>query len=305
MRIIRTMTVASAFLVLAAAATARAQAEGQPHVAPIQAYAPQPAALPAAAPPAALPEATAASTEAEVPLNHGWNATWSLLFELNNIFTNQGILGAYSSVLGRGVDPNAPVRNVGIGATYFMQPDTALRASIGLGRTTTPRTVTKSVLSTGGQDDITTYAMAGTGATATTNFGLNADLLRRLLSGRVAPYVGAGLYVAYGQTNVDFKDDVSVVDQVTTEHDYTRTLGIGVRGLVGAEWRLHPSFALFAEYQIGVEVFNHSVNKNDKLVENTNVPSATRTQSESSTPAWLGARTDIAHGAQFGLSVLF
>jgi len=123
----------------------------------------------------------------------------------------------------------------------------------------------------------------------------------------VAPYAGAGVFFDWTNKATDYVDDVSVVDQTTTVHDYTRTLGGGLRGLLGAEWRLHPNFSIFAEYSLGVTL----ASQNSKVTSHTTEVTAggersvSRVKTDQQTPASWGTQTTLTHVGQLGLAVHF
>ncbi len=242
----------------------------------------------------AEPVASAAGTTGsttQLAQDAGWNSTWALLFQLNNIFSNAHFLSEFN--------------DFGIGVQYNLAPDLATRLGLNYGRTSTPREVTKNITETAG-NKIETYTMSG-GQTSSTDFGLRADLIYRLMPTAVAPYAGAGLYYGWHQYSTNYKDDVTAVDQVTTVNNRQRYQGFGLRGLLGAEWRLHSNFSIFAEYALSFTMYSHHSVNNDNVVENTvgGERTVTHTSQTAGQAAWLAASTDLTHNAQLGLAVHF
>jgi hypothetical protein len=248
--------------------------------------------------------AKAPSVASELPRDQGWNSgSWALLFDLNNIFQNQQTLNQFAQL--------------GVGAEYFVNSQMALRVGASYGYKTDPAQVTKTTNNeTGGTPAVTTYsvttpapvdAVLGESPTSVSTFNARVDFLYRFMLGSVAPYAGAGVFFDWRNASRDYVDDVSVVNQTTTVHDYGRGLGGGLRGLLGAEWRLHPNFSLFAEYSLDVTLASQN-----SLVKNTTVEvtaggerTVNRNKTEQQTPASFGTRTALTHAGQLGLAVHF
>ncbi len=242
---------------------------------------------------APLASAHAEEAKADPATTSGWNGQWALLFQLNNILANSQVLGDFAQL--------------GIGGEYFLAPNMAARVGVSYGRTTNPVEVSKNVDETAGSQ-VVTYTLSGTGGnTSTSAFDARADLLYRLTSSAVAPYVGAGLFFDWRQGSTDYTDDVTTVNQVTTVHNFDRTWGLGLRGVLGAEWRLHPSFSIFAEYALSVTVLEQHSTQDSTATEVTlnGDKSVHHVSSESGRMRWLAADTALTHGGQVGLAVHF
>lgn len=223
--------------------------------------------------------------------DQGWNAPWALVFQFNNILVNGNFLDSF--------------RGLGVAGALMLNEDFMIRGGATLSRTSSPPRTTETTIENGA--DVTkTYAYTS-GATSSGSVTVRADAVYRLTRNKVAPYVGAGPYVSYSHSRQTSDDDVSVPDVVTSVRNRSNSLTFGLRGLVGAEWRIHPSFALFAEYAASLDVITYSDFDNRTVVRSTvtGVETASSTRTEQNTPSWLNLSTGIAQGASLGLMVLF
>lgn len=244
--------------------------------------------------PAATAEATAAPAPAAapaVPLDQGWVDTWAMLFDLS---LSDSLVGGFEGV--------------GLGGQYYLAPDMAVRLTLGFWHSSDPRAVVEHVDETAGSR-VVTYSLypdaSASNTSSATDLVLNADFLYRLTLKSVAPYAGGGLWASMSRSNDDFEDDASVVNQVTTQDGYYRTTALGVRGLIGAEWRLHPSFSLFAEYELSVTVGRQLSWKSDTVTEIT--IDGERTVHHQSTQAKTKSSfdTSLESGGRAGVAVHF
>lgn len=239
----------------------------------------------------AMAPATISSNE--LARDQGWDGTWALLFDLNNIFTNSTTIDMAESL--------------GVGIEYFVNPTTAARLVLNIGRDRNAVVVTKTTEETSGVDPVITYSGSTPGYTTQTSLYLHADLLMRLLQTAVAPYAGAGLFVGVSRRTTDYQDDYTTVDQVTTYDNAATSLNFGVRGILGAEWRIHPNFSLMGEYNLGVTVLSSTSIKTKTTTEVTagGQRTVSQTTSESKTPEWFQVSTGLTHAGQLGLAVHF
>lgn len=223
--------------------------------------------------------------------NAGWNGDWALTFGLNNVLTQGSVLSNLGGLATSGA--------------RFLSPTMAVRAGLSLSRNADTETITRTELSNGSETTVSySFVAPGTSTVSTT---LGGDLLFRLREGAVAPFAGVGLTVGHSLFSRTYRDDISVPDQVTTLSNVTNSLSLGVRGILGAEWRFHESFAVFAEYQLGVTVLRWNDMVNETIVENTSggARTAIRTQEEASKPVWLTYNNALAQGGVLGLLVFF
>lgn len=225
-----------------------------------------------------------------LPLDQGWNSNWGFLLSLNNIFQNGGFLTTYGGM--------------GAAGYYAFRPDLLLRLGVTLWRNSNPSAIQEQTRETAGEK-LATYTV-GTGGS---NLGFNGrgDLLWRLTPKAVAPYLGAGLFLNSTHSRQTRDDDISVVDQITRFRSRDTTIALGARGMGGAEWRLHPNFALFAEYELSVSFMSWTSSSSSTTVENSEggVRTVNRSASNSARTSWLTWGNTLAQGASLGLIVLF
>jgi len=241
------------------------------------------------------------SVTAELPRDQGWNTgSWALLFDMNNVFTREVILTDHAQF--------------GVGFEYFLSQVMALRVGASYGYTSSPAQFNKNTQETGGTGAVTGYSvdidvndLHTYRPTSTSDFKARVDFLYRLMTGAVAPYAGAGVFYKWHNESMDFADDISVVDQTTTVHDYTREQSGGLRGLLGAEWRLHPNFSLFAEYSLDVTLASQTatVTSHTTEVSVSGERTVSRVKNDRQTPASYGTKTALTHVGQLGLAVHF
>ena len=234
-----------------------------------------------------------AAPAAAVATDEGWNRRWALLFSVNNVFTSSSIL-------------TAPVTGT-IGASYFLTDTTAIRTGINLLRITNPVQVSK-VKTTTGASDVTTYEVTVPGGfTSVHAVDLRADVLKRLSRSAVAPYLGVGASAGWAWNRTSYLDAESVVDQRTEIDNNASNFRVTARGIVGAEWRVHPSFALYADYTLAVDVWSRDRIRYRTTVESTagGAPTTAQTERQSDTNRWLNVRTGTDQAASLGLQVFF
>ncbi|HSI05975.1 MAG: outer membrane beta-barrel protein [Myxococcota bacterium] len=223
--------------------------------------------------------------------DQGWNTPWGLVFSFNNILQDGSFLSEY--------------QGFGVAGAWMFSEEFMLRGGVSLSRGHNPPQTTETTLETAGSV-VKTYDYDA-GQTSNFNVTTRVDALYRLTRNKVAPYVGAGAYVGYGHQRETSDDDVTVENVVTSVRNRSNQLNFGLRGIIGAEWRLHPNFAVFAEYNATLDVLTYSDFDNRTTVTSTltGETTVTSTRQESNTPAWFNFNTALNQGASLGLLILF
>jgi hypothetical protein len=236
-------------------------------------------------------EAPANSTP-QIAADAGWNADWALLFVINNVLVTSTILSEY--------------RGLGIAGVYYLGPDAALRVGVEVSRDHNPPFVTKNTNEVAGQS-VTTYNWSVGGNTSNGSVNASADYLMRMMRTAIAPYWGAGAQVSVSHSRLTYDDDVSIIDQITHVRNRSSSLSLSARGLLGAEWRFHPNFAIFAEYEALLSLMSYSSFANERRIESTSggTRSVNKERSEGKSTAFLELNNFLTQGASFGLTVLF
>jgi opacity protein-like surface antigen len=146
----------------------------------------------------------------------------------NFTFAGLGVFGIGPVAIG----PNGPL--FGVGASYFLNNDAAVRGGLQLGIKSTS---TPSNLANGGTD----------GSTSSFTAGVSADYLMYMNAGRVRPYWGAG--INFTTTSFDNKPvDKAPYDEQKGGQPTT----FGLTGIAGAEFFIYSEVSLSAEYQLNI-----------------------------------------------------
>jgi opacity protein-like surface antigen len=129
----------------------------------------------------------------------------------------------------------------GLGLSYFLSSDAAVRLGLQVGTTstTTPAAIN-------GNSD----AKSGT-----FDLALGADYLMYMNGGRVKPYVGAGVGVALGSSSNEPSVSTNAAAGTVTKVTNTRFadgMTLSVVGIAGAEFYLYNEVSLSAEYTLGL-----------------------------------------------------
>jgi opacity protein-like surface antigen len=231
----------------------------------------------------AQPEKPAEATE---PVTTPSSA-FGVLFNLQNVFQNPGLLSGFQG---------------GIGVQFGLNERMAIRPTLSMSRTANAATVTEV---TTVANDMTTTTRTFTrpqGPTATFGLTLGGDFLYQLLQTALTPYLGGGLFVNYASAARAFRDDTQM-DQVTSVNDLTTSFGLGVRGILGVAWRVHPHFALFAEYSLLINVFSSQQVNTSTEVTAMGQTAAMRTSTPSSKVFEFS--TGLSQGASLGVVAFF
>jgi opacity protein-like surface antigen len=236
---------------------------------------------------AAAPAAPAAA--ASDSLDRGWDTTGGLIFGLQNIFQDPGILESY--------------RGFGFGAQYNLGNTSALRFGLDLTRTSNPVYVVTNTAKVGGTE-VKTEALANTGGpTSTLGVGVGVDYLVRMNTSAVSPYFGGGIALDWASVATSYEDDITVSGETTTVDDSASSVGVGLQGVVGIGWRVHQSFSLFAEYSLGFDLLRRTSVSDSTVVRNAG--GTTEVATEGAQNRILNFDLGLAQGASLGVIAYF
>ena len=237
---------------------------------------------------AALAQSDTPPTPTADPAPKMFEPKFGVVFNLQNIFQNPGLLSGF-----RG----------GLGGQLALSPQLALRIGVSLSHTSNPAVVTETVTVI---NDVTTTTKSMTRPSPTSTFGvtLGGDVLSKITDGVLAPYVGGGLWLNLDTEATKFRDEVSVMDQVTNVDNSTTGFGLGARGILGVGWRIHPHFLVFAEYALNLTIVDTtSTTTNQQVTTMGNPPSSVRT-TRAGTRVF-DFSTALSQGAALGLVAFF
>lgn len=129
--------------------------------------------------------------------------------------------------------------NGGLGVSYFLSSDAAVRLGLQVGITSS---TTPTSLSSGGKD----------GEASSTSLGIGGDYLMYMGGARVKPYMGAG--VSFTMNSNSSKPVVNVANAAQSEIKNAAGAGttLGLKGIAGAEFYLYNEISLSAEYQLNL-----------------------------------------------------
>ncbi|MGE3459996.1 MAG: outer membrane beta-barrel protein [Kofleriaceae bacterium] len=227
--------------------------------------------------------------EAEVlSRRRGWNSKWAVLFSLNNVLQVQQVLSQF--------------QGLGIAGRYHLSSTRAIRFGATLSHSFTPQEETKTTTRIG---DTVVEDYTVTEGNSSYTVAAAADYLMRYGNRTVAPYAGLGAFAGWTRDGQFLNDDLSIMDQVHMFSSRDTNFVIGARGVFGVDWRLHPNFAVFAEYSLSVPIVQwHSFSQTDTRTDTiAGVSAQTKIQEKETT--WLEWGLGLAQGASLGLSVLF
>jgi opacity protein-like surface antigen len=229
-----------------------------------------------------------ASTARAEDVPKGWD-TNGLLFSLDNIFQNPTVLEGYQSF--------------GLGGLYALSPKTALRLGLGLNHATNPAYVREQTTTdAAGVATTTKTLVAPTNYTSAWSVHLGGDFLLALTEAAVQPYVGAGASLSYVSSALAYTDD-TVANNVLKVDNSDSTFNFGVRGIAGVQWRVHKSFALFAEYALNINLLN--VASHSASSTTTTPAGSTSTKTTGAPNNYFNFGTGLNQGGSLGLIAFF
>jgi hypothetical protein len=229
-----------------------------------------------------------------------WATKYGMLFTVQNIFQNNSA-GTLSDMGGS------------VGLQYNLGPQRAVRLTVGLSRASNGSTESENTNLVSGTTTTQFYAPGELTTTDTDDFSsrytmdVGATYMMRLTSSAVAPYVGAGASLGYTQEAMKWEDDVTTGRPDNEEVDnMTRTFGLGAQGVLGLEWRVHKSVALFAEYAVNLDLVRYSSRSLEtRHTSTTDGQLLSGGKQEGSQTTFFNFDTALGQGGMIGLLAFF
>ncbi|MCK5688711.1 hypothetical protein KAI87_05535 [Myxococcota bacterium] len=238
-------------------------------------------------------ESGADVTPAEAPAASGDALTkdMALIFALNNVFTSGAILSAY--------------HGMGIGLEKSLSSDLSVRTGFDFRRTSNPSSVDKATTTTGG-DTVTSYTF-NTGGLDELDLEFDLMAIKKLSEGDISPYVGGGLRFGWYHDAFNYTDDLSQLDRVTTVDNSRNDLFINLEGVMGATWRVHENFSIFAEYGLSLSMLQWTGYSNSETIQDSTggVATTSRTTNEGDKSELFQMNMGLYQGGSFGLLAHF
>jgi hypothetical protein len=217
-----------------------------------------------------------------------------LLFNLNNVFVQPGILGGW--------------QGFGFGAQKTLGSGSVARIGLNLSRVTDPVNIVKTTR-TNGDMEVVSYdiQLPASGFTGQHAFSAVLDFIKPMTKRSIAPYLGAGVFLAYSRQTLSYVDDLTVTDMVTETNNSANNLSLGVRGILGVGWKLNERFSLFAEYQLGLQAIAWQTNHTEVTTNNTasGTAASNRVESDFKETRILNLSTGLGQGGALGLVAHF
>jgi hypothetical protein len=218
-----------------------------------------------------------------------------LLFNLNNVFTAGAVLSGW--------------QGFGFGMQKLLESGKILRVGLSLSRQTDPVNIVKTTRTTGDME-VTSFdlQLPGSGFTSQHSISAVADMIKPLTKRAIAPFLGAGAFVSFATQRLDYTDDLTVADQKTEVANSQNTFALGLRGILGVNWRMNERFSLFAEYQLGLAIMSWQSNHTQTTVNNTasgGTAESSRVETEFKETRWLNLNNGLAQGGALGLVAHF
>ena len=223
----------------------------------------------------------AAAAPAPAGVDAGWDTKYGVLFTLPNPFGG----GSGTNVIN---DYDAKV-----GFQYNLGATTALRLGVNLSRQAWSRSVTTSTA------NVETKAVHDPWSSMYL-VNVSGEYMLRLSQAAVAPYAGVGAFVDFGLNRKVGTDENDLTHGTKEYNNSETTIGFGLIGKLGLEWRIHKVIALFAEYQAELTLIERSSNKVD--VAETGLA---RVESSGSQNRFLNVNTGLANAGKLGIIAFF
>ncbi len=217
-----------------------------------------------------------------------------LLFNLNNVFQQPGVLGGW--------------QGFGFGAQKALASGSIARIGVELSRTTDPVNIVKTTR-TNGMDEVVSYdlQLPSSGFSGQHTIAAVIDIIKPMTQRSIAPYLGAGVFALFERQTLAFVDDLTITDQVTETNNSRNNFSLGVRGIVGVGWKLNERFSLFAEYHLIVEAMEWQTDHTETTTNNTasGTAASNRVETDFKETRILNFDTALGQGGALGLVAHF
>lgn len=232
-----------------------------------------------------------AHAQGAVATDGSWSSKYGMLFNVQNVFGNNN--ASTLSDFGGSV-----------GLQYNLAPQRAIRLQVGLSRASNSGTENETTTTSGTTSVTTKTYTRPTGFTSFYDVDLAATYMMRLTPAALSPYLGAGAKLGYSQTALKYTDDINDPLNTFERDDLARTYSLGGQGVLGLEWRVHKSVALFAEYALDLTL----VNRTSTRLQSSNTPKtglASSSKSEGTKTTFFNFNTELGQGGLIGLVAFF
>jgi hypothetical protein len=233
-----------------------------------------------------------------------WATQYGMLFSVQNIFQNNSAstLGDFGG---------------GVGLQYNLAPQRAVRLQVSLSRASNdsaeakttyyPSNVTVTDFVAPGQRVENGVIVGNPTFSSRYDVGVGATYMMRLTTAAISPYLGVGAGFGYSQEALKYEDDVTTGrDENLSVDNMTREFALGGQGVLGLEWRLHKSIAIFAEYALDLNLVRYeSMNFDSKTTAVTTFGSTGGVKSEGSKTTFFNFDTGLGQGGLIGVAAFF
>jgi opacity protein-like surface antigen len=242
----------------------------------------------------AFAQQNATNAQQKPDLDNGWDKKMGMLVSLNNPFQSNDIL--------------TPYQGYGVAGLVTLSPTSGLRLGLDIGHFSDPYYEIESETTFDG--DTTSSSILSNrygGPTSAFSLGIGAEFLQRGSKAALAPYFGGGMGVGLGSEATVYLDEVSDDDISTSVDSKTKSFQFGLRGVLGADWRVHRHFSFFAEYGLSLSLVDTMRSTSVSTVVNsageTSTTTTVSTTGRQSPGPAMG--TDLTQGAALGLITFF
>lgn len=235
----------------------------------------------------------AGRTQAAEGVDAGWNSNYGMIFSLQNVFQNAGILDEFAG---------------GVGLQKNLAADRALRLSVQLSRFSNPAVEGEYTPLNAAIPTTTKYLSVPAGYTSAYSLDLRGSYIVRMTTAAISPYVGAGARVAFEQGSRKWTDDVNpLATTIESEDSQDRTWSVGGVGQLGVEWRIHNAVSLFAEYGLTLDFITATSSRYEYTEQSkaTGLYLAGSEREETSSTKYFNFATGLQQGGQLGLVAFF